>query len=303
MNAGASQPPGNRRVWITLGYLAVVLIWGTTWYGVRTQVNGTAPHVAVALRIGAASLIFFAIALLQRLPLRLRRRQLALVFVQGALFSGLNYVAVYTASQHLTSGVLAVLFSISVPFNIVAERLLHGTRPRLLVVAAATIGVTGIGLVFSGELEHAFAARNAWRGAGLAVLAAAMVAVGNVVATRLAGTELGGVRLNAYGLAAGTLTILLWGLVTGAPWTLEITPAWLAGYAYLVLIGTVLAFAIYIRILPAVGSVAGAYIVVLSPVVAIGVSALLEALPLGPATLAGVALLLVGQSLLVMQRR
>jgi drug/metabolite transporter (DMT)-like permease len=129
-----------------------------------------------------------------------------------------------------------------------------------------------------------------------------MVAVGNVIAARLAATDLGGVRQNAYTLAAGMVSILLYGVASGSPWTLEVTPTWLAGYAYLVLAGTVLAFAIYIRILPAIGSVAAAYIVVLSPAVAIGLSALLENLALGPSTIAGVALLLAGQSLLVKRR-
>jgi drug/metabolite transporter (DMT)-like permease len=302
MDVRAARRFFDGRVGIALGYLCVVLIWGTTWYGVHTQVNGTAPHVAVALRLGTASLVFFAIALARRLPLRLRRDQVLPVLLQGGLYCGLNYVAVYVASQHLTSGVIAVLFSMTVPFNIVAERVMHGTRFTIYVVVAALVGMAGIALVFGGELERALHANNALLGGALALLSAAMVAVGNVIAARLAATDLGGVRQNAYTLAAGTASILLYGAVSGSPWTLEVTPMWLAGYAYLVLAGTVLAFAIYMRILPAIGSVAAAYIVVLSPAVAISVSAMLENLALGPSTLAGVALLLVGQSLLVTSR-
>ena len=150
----------RRRFGIALGYSIVVLIWGTTWYGMSTQVNGTAPHVAVALRLGMASLIFFAIAGVMGLRLRLERQQLVLIAIQGVCFYGLNYVAVYTAAQYLTSGVLAVVFSITVPFNIVADRILYGARPRLAVIVATLIGVGGIALVFSGELEQALGARK-----------------------------------------------------------------------------------------------------------------------------------------------
>ncbi|HEX5045841.1 MAG TPA: DMT family transporter, partial [Gammaproteobacteria bacterium] len=139
---------------IALGYASVVLIWGMTWYGVHTQVNGTSPHVAVALRLGTASLVFFAIALAQRLPLRLRRGQLLPVVLQGALYCGLNYVAVYVASRYLTSGVIAVMFSMTVPFNIVAERAIYGTRFTPSVALAALVGMLGIALVFGGELAH-----------------------------------------------------------------------------------------------------------------------------------------------------
>lgn len=133
-------------VWVGLGYLTVVLIWGTTWFAIGTQVNGTAPHVAVALRLGIASAIHFAMLAALGLPLRVRRRQIGTVLLQGIRF-----------------------------------------------------------------------------------------------------------------------------------------------------------YDIYIKILPRIGAVAGAYIVVLSPVIAVGISAALEGLPLGLPTLLGVALLLVGHSLVVLR--
>jgi drug/metabolite transporter (DMT)-like permease len=291
------------RLGIALGYGLVVLIWGTTWYGVQTQVNGTAPHVSVVLRLGCASLVFFGMALATGQSLRLAPRQLVLVVVQGFCFFGFNYIAVYTASQHLTSGVLAVLFSITVPFNIIADRIISGARARLRTVLAALTGIVGIALVFSSELEHALAADNALLGAALAVCAAVVVAVGNVLAARFASLELGAIRLNAFGLAAGTLLILLWGLVSGAAWSLQATPSWLAGFAYLTVIGSVVAFGVYMKILPAVGPVAGAYVVVLSPVLALGISTVLEGLSLGINSIVGVILLLTGHSMLVLQRR
>jgi drug/metabolite transporter (DMT)-like permease len=52
-----------------------------------------------------------------------------------------------------------------------------------------------------------------------------------------------------------------------------------------------------------VGVVAGAYVVVLAPVVAIGISAVFEGFPLRPTTLLGVPLLLIGHSILIVQRR
>jgi drug/metabolite transporter (DMT)-like permease len=285
------------------GYPLVVLIWGTTWFGVHAQVNGTAPHVAAGLRLGVASLIFFAIAAWMRMPLRPRREQIVPIVIQAMCFFGFNYVAVYTASQYLTSGVLAVVFSICVPFNLIADWAIHGTRPRAATVAAAIAGVAGIALVFEAELERAVLTRDALWGATLGVFAAAIVAIGNVLASRLAATDLGAVRLNAFGMAAGTAAILLWGAASGAPWTLEITSAWLGSFAYLVVVGSVVAFGVYMKILPAVGVVAGAYVVVLAPVVAIGISAVFEGFPLRPTTLLGVPLLLIGHSILIVQRR
>ncbi len=289
--------------WVRLGYVLVVLIWGTTWYGIHTQVNGTSPHLGVAIRMGAASVIFFVIAAVMRLPLRLTSYQARQVVLQGVCFFGFNYLAVYAGTQYLTSAVVAVLFSAIVPLNIIVEWLLYGERPRLLVVAAAAMGVTGIALVFSTELQRAVLSDAALWGAALVLFSTTLVALGNVVATRLVAKELNPFVVNAYGTAAGTIAILLWGLVSGASWSLTVTPIWLTGLGYLVLIGTVLAFGIYMKILPIIGSVAGAYVAVLSPVVAIGISSVLEGLPLTAVTFVGVILLFTGHSLLAAQRK
>ncbi len=299
----SSTTATRRTWWLRLGYLLVVVISGTTWYGIHTQVNGTSPHLAVAARMGTASIIFFAIAGALRVPLRLTSYQTRQVLIQGVCFFGLNYLAVYAGAQYLASGVVAVLFSIFVPLNIVIEWALYGKRPRLVVVVAAVTGMCGIAMVFSAELQRASFSDQALWGAALVLFSATLVALGNVLATRLMSSELSPLVLNAYGTAAGTAAILLWGLISGASWSLVITPTWLTGLSYLVLIGTVLAFGVYMKILPLIGSVAGAYVAVLSPIVAIGISSVLEGLPLTAVTMVGVVLLLIGHSLLAAQRK
>ena len=299
----AALPRPMHRLWIVIGYLTVVLIWGTTWIALGTQVEGTAVHVAVALRLGCASLIFFGLISALRLPWRLRRDQLRTVLVQGVCFYGVNFVAVYSASQYLTSGVLAVVFSISVPFNLLVGWLIERKRPALATVIAALMGISGIGLVFGTELAQTTLSTEVFRGAALAVFGAATVAVGNVLLAGATATEIGMLRVNAYGFAVGTIAILAWGIVSGSTWSLTITAGWLAGFAYLLLVGSVLALAIYIKILAKVGYVAGAYVVVLSPVIALAISSLFEGYTVGPMTALGVCLLLAGHSLLITRGR
>jgi drug/metabolite transporter (DMT)-like permease len=302
LNPNASAAP-RRFGWVALGYAVVVLIWGTTWYVIRLQLNGTAPHAAAALRMGGAAAIFFAIALFGGTSLRVAPAHWRLLIVQGMCFYGLNYLAVYTGSQYLSSGVVAVVFSVSVPFNLLVEWLWYRITPKPALVAASLIGMAGIALVFRSELGRMTPDPHAAWGLLLVICAALVVAVGNVLGMRLAAGEVGPVRVNAYGMLIGALVLALWGLGSGTPWIVKPNTEWLAGYAYLVLIGSVLAFWIYMRILPLIGAVAGAYVVVLAPVVALVISALMEGLPLRPPMLLGVALLLAGNALVLQQRR
>jgi len=289
--------------WVSAGFALVVVIWGTTWFAIHAQLNGTAPLVSVAIRTAAASALFFLIAIARGERLRLPRETLLAALVPGMCFFGINYLAVYEGSVYLTSGIVAVLFGIAVPFNIVAEWMLAGVKPKLSSWLAAAVGMLGIGLVFSAELEAALRLEGALIGAALVVFAAAVVSVGNVLSARLVAGRISPVALNAYGSAIGACTIVLWGGLSGTDWTLNATPSWGIALAYLILIGSVLAFWIYMTVLPRIGSVAAAYQVVLSPVVALCLSAAFEGLQLGVSVFAGIALLMIGNTLLIRGRR
>ena len=288
--------------WVSVGYLLVVLIWGTTWYGIHTQVNGTSPHIGVALRMGAASLIFVVIGVATKQPWRLTVSQMRLVAIAGMCFFGLNYLAAYAGSQYLTSGVVAVILSLTVPLNLFAEWVIRGQRPNVAMIVAATLGMGGISLVFGSELENALSGGMRWWGAGVVASSAILVAIGNVISAELMSTRLSWIVVNAFGMAIGCVVTLAWGAVAGSPWVIQPTASWLMGYAYLVLLGSVAAFGIYMKILPTIGTTAGAYVTVLSPVLALLVSAALEGFSIRPTTYAGVALLLLGHTFLIRQR-
>jgi len=289
--------------WVAAGYALVVVIWGTTWFAIHAQLNGTAPLVSVGIRTAAAAILFFLIAIARGERLRLPRETLIAALVPGMCFFGINYLAVYEGSQYLTSGIVAVLFGIAVPFNIMAEWVLVGIRPKLSSWIAAAVGMLGIGLVFSAELEAALRLEGALLGAALVVFAAAVVSIGNVLSARLVAGRISPIALNAYGSAIGACTIVLWGSLSGTEWTLNATPTWGVALAYLILFGSVLAFWVYMTILPKIGPVAAAYQVVLSPVVALCLSAAFESLQLGASVFTGIALLIIGNTLLIRARK
>src|SRR3546814_7153046 len=84
----------------------------------------------------------------RRFPWRTHRLLLAM----GLCMFSFNFYFFYLAAAYLTSGLLAVVFSMTVVLNIVNARLLLGRRaaPRSLVAAA--LGVAGIAALFWPEI-------------------------------------------------------------------------------------------------------------------------------------------------------
>src|SRR6185436_20789727 len=74
--------------------------------------------------------------------------------LQGALLFGLNYVCVYLAEGRISSGLVAVVFSLIVFLNIAGTRLFFQTPIRPATVVAALLGVGGVALIFLPELSR-----------------------------------------------------------------------------------------------------------------------------------------------------
>ncbi|HWA87962.1 MAG TPA: DMT family transporter, partial [Opitutus sp.] len=122
-------------------YLTAVLIWGSTWFAITFQLGRVPPEVSVAYRFALASALLFAWCGLKRLRLRYGWREHRWFALQGALLFGLNYVLVYLAEAEISSGLVALIFSMIVFMNIVFTRVFFATRIRGATIMGALLGV------------------------------------------------------------------------------------------------------------------------------------------------------------------
>ena len=80
--------------------------------------------------------------------------------LQGFLLFGINYLCVYLAEREITSGLVAVAFSLLVVLNIVGARIFFGTPLNPSIMFGAVLGIGGIVLVFLPELGRGAARGN-----------------------------------------------------------------------------------------------------------------------------------------------
>src|SRR5579863_1334999 len=135
---------------ITL-YLITTMIWGSTWLVIKFQLGQVSPVVSVVWRFGLAALMLAAFALVRGRTLKFPWRSHGWIALQGLLLFGLNYIGVYLAEQYLTSGLVAVVFSLVVFLNTLGMRLFFGLPIRPSAIVAATLGVAGVALIFGRE--------------------------------------------------------------------------------------------------------------------------------------------------------
>ena len=284
-------------VWLL--YSAVVLIWGSTFFGIKFQLGSVDPLVSVVYRFALAVLMLFGWCWWKKLPVKLSAGHHPYLLAQGACLFGFNYWLVYLAEEHVTSGIVAVIFTTIIFFNIFNGRLFLKRSVSQLVVWGSLLGAVGIGFIYYPEIQGVNRNNTPVYGLALSLGAPLVASLGNIAATRNGQYKLPVIQTNAWSMTYGTLLMLVLALVLDKPFTMEWTFPYLSSMIYLAFFGTVIAFGCYLLLLQRIGPERAAYSSLLFPVVALGLSTLFEGYQWTLSALAGFGLILAGNHLVL----
>lgn len=282
-------------------YVGIVLIWGATWLPVKLQLGLVPPSVSVAYRFWLAAAILFAWCLLRGLSLRFSRRQHGAIAAMGITLFCTNFVLIYHGTQYLTSGLVAVVFSLIVPMNMANGALFFRRALDRRVAVGAAFGLTGICIIFWTDILAFDAASGASLGLLLCLTGTYSASLGNMLSAKNQMSGLPILQSNAWGMTYGAAAISLYVLATGQDWLFDPSPVYIGSLLFLAVIGSILGFGTYLTLLGRIGPDRAAYSSLLYPIVALGISTFAEDFHWTPRVLAGLALILCG-NLLVLAR-
>jgi drug/metabolite transporter (DMT)-like permease len=282
-------------------YALSVLIWGSTWLAIKFQLGIVPPAVSVAWRFAVAALILIVYAKVRRLSLRFDGATHLWLALQGLLLFGINYVLVYLSEQWLTSGLVALIFSLITFLNILGMRLFFSVPVKPAALSGAVLGVIGVALVFWPELAN-FSASPARRlGVFFALLGSVAASLGNMTATRNHKSQLPVIQANAWAMMYGAIFVAMYAMLAGQHFVFERSLPYVVSLLYLSLFGSVVAFVAYLTLLGRIGADRAGYAGVAIPVVALALSTLFEDLR-WDATMAGGIAMCVAGNVLVLRR-
>lgn len=294
-------PPGTERSaaaapWRErLLFALMALIWGTTWIAIKAGVTAVPPLLFAGTRFVAAGVLLLAwLALRGGLRPVARADWPALAGVAVLIIAG-TYGLLFWGLRHAPSGLAGVINLALMPVFLLALGLLHGEeRWRPALALAIVVGVAGLGVLFAPSLAADAAASLRW---GLLAVVGATLAYcwGSVLNRRLlrryAATQVSAVQVLVGGTVLTALALAAED-VGAETWRAFAAPAVLAGWLFLVVGGSLLAFTIYLHLVHAWGATRAGMYAFVSPVVALAAGALVYGEALTPANLAGSALVL-----------
>jgi drug/metabolite transporter (DMT)-like permease len=287
----AGKPDGGAAVVrpdaITLvAFAATAVFAGANAVAIRIGFAELAPFWGAGVRFLAAAVLLLIAAAAMRLAFPVGRALVGAT-LYGLLNFGLSYAGIYWALTEVTAATTMVVLAI-VPlltFLFAVAQKVERFNPRAL--AGALMAAGGIAIVFGGNIGAV-----SWL--ALAALLGSALCIAQVPIIVKTFPRVHPVLENGIGMAVGGALLLLLSLALSEPRAIPADP-WVQGsFVYLVLVGSIGVFLLYLFVLGRWTASASSYILLLAPLAAGVVGYLILGEPVSLALVAGGALVLAG---------
>lgn len=254
--------------------------WGSTYIVTSELLPPDRPFTAALIRALPAGLLL--LLLTRRMPVR---RDWWRLLVLGALNIGIFQALLFVAAYRLPGGLAAVLGAIQPLLVMVLAWGVDGRVPARATLWAAVTGVLGMAVLL-------LSPQTVFDPVGIAaaLVGAACMAAG-VWLTRRWRLDLPVLALTGWQLLIGGLMLAPLAWLADAPLP-ALSPLQVAAYAYLCLVGALLAYALWFRGVARLPTVAVASLGLLSPLTAVVLGWMLLAQSMSGAALAGLVIVL-----------
>jgi drug/metabolite transporter (DMT)-like permease len=240
------QAPGWQ-VWT--GLWIVYVVWGSTYLAIRVADRTMPALLTSGARFLLAGTIVYAVVAARRglRAMRVTWPQVAACTVVGSLLVTGGNGLVMVGEEHVASGVAALVIA-SVPLWVVVFRAVTGDRVSLTTLAGVALGFAGVALLF---LPGGGGAGGSFGGYLAVLVAGPCWALGSFLSPRLP-LPSDPFLSTAIQMLAGGVTSVLAGLARGEAGHVDLggfSSDSLLAFAYLVVVGSLVAFTAYVWLL------------------------------------------------------
>jgi len=301
MPATETAPPGRTR--IALAFLAVYVIWGSTYLAIRFAVESMPPFLMAGVRhlvSGAVLLAWIA----RKRPPRPTSRQVRNVAIVGLLLLLGGNGLVSWAEQWVPSGLAALLVA-TVPLwmAVLGGTVERERRPGPWGVLGIVLGFAGVGLLVEPRGELASDPRTL--AGALGVLAAAFLWASGSLFSRRADLPADRVVSTGLQMVIGAAGLLAVGLASGEAARVDvaaITSRSALALLYLIFLGSLVGYSAYVWLLRVVAPAKVATYAYVNPAVAVLLGVTLGGEALGARTVIATAVI-VGAVIMITTER
>jgi drug/metabolite transporter (DMT)-like permease len=285
----------------TLAYIAlgiICIVWGTTYTVIKYAIRDFPPFMLVGLRQTTAGIIMLSVAIGmgygQQLRMLPRSYLLHQVVTGVATITGGNGFITW-GMQYVSSGLSSVIGALTPVVVLLISWAWHrrGERFHIWTIVGVLLGFAGLGVIFNDGWADFLNPNYRWGIAGC-FGSCLTWSLGTVMSKRFNDPSIspfvnGGIQITAGGVGGGLLSLLF-----DTSHQIHHTREGWAAAIYLAVVGSALAFTLYMYILRHLSATAASIYTYINPIVAITLGWLVFDEHVNTAMLLGIGITLVG---------
>ena len=257
---------------ILFPFIALCLIWGSTWYFIKISLNaGVPPFFGVGFRFFLSGLLFFLIIFFRKESIPFNKQAIKLYLSFGLLNFALSYGITYWATQYVYSSISSILWGLFPLFTSVMAHFMlkEDDNEKLTSNKLKALFLGFIGMVFIGSNQSIDLLSQSFL-AIMVLVGAIIIAAWPSVLYKKYNDVVGPYQMNAVcqvltGVIMLSLSSLLKEDLSQIVWTDQL----LFASAYLVLFGGVISWGIYFWLYQYLSVTQVTYVAIFPPIVAI----------------------------------
>ena len=279
--------PRPREGVLVAAFAAIAVLVGGNAVGIRFSNRELDPLWGAGLRFALAAIVLGAAMAVLQLELP-RGRALTGALLFGLLDVGAAFALGYYALVELHAGFGSILLAL-VPLATLLLAVLQGQEPlRIVAVAGTLVALVGVAVMSRAPLRESLPPLSLFAALGSALC----IAQATVLVRRFPPVH--PVSMNAVAMTAGAAVLIAGSLLAGESQVVPQRAATWVALGYLVVVGSVVVFVLFVFVLRHWVASRTAYVYVLVPFVTVALSAWLDDEPVGPGLVLGGLLVLTG---------
>ncbi len=279
-------------------FIAIYLIWGSTYLGIRFAIETIPPFLLSAARFGLAGVIMLVAAKVRREP-GVTWPQFRTAAIVGSLLMLANSL-VGVAEARIPSGIAALLVAMTPLFMVLLEWARPGgRRPTILIGVGLAVGLAGVATLV-GPASFGGGTRVDLIGAATVILGSFAWSLGSIY-SRHAPRPQSALMMTALQMLVGGLFVGIVGVLRGELATFDITAVSahsFIAWVYLLIFGSLIGFTAFVYLLRVSTPARVATYAYVNPVVAVFLGWLLAGETINARMLVAAVIIVAGVALI-----
>lgn len=281
----------SEKILVSLGFIVISIIWGSTWLAIKIGLESVPPFFAVAIRFTLAALILFIIMRIRGERLPVDRTSVFLYLILAVLSFSFPFALVYWGEQYIASGLASILFA-AYPFVVAvgSHFFLPDERMNPYKVTGIALGFIGVLIIFWSDIDLG---GSSTLGMAAVLVSTIMQGISLVIVKRKS-SHINPTTLTFGGMAMGITIMYSLALIFEDVSSIHLDVKGVGSILYLGTFGSVATFLVYYWLLKRVQAVYLSLVSLVTPVLAVILGTFWLNESLSPRIFSGAGLVLMG---------